>query len=168
MHGAPRHPAASVAIVLFLMAVDYPPSFAETNAPVAATLPNGRRITPQGGWLTLAPYPFTLAVRPDGQQIVIPSVGWPFSLNVVDHPDSSAASVTRIASKKSKAASTPQANSPVAKSEPEVEVHAGVAYSLDGRMLYDATGNSGAVDVLSTETWKPVARISLDGPLAGA
>jgi YVTN family beta-propeller protein len=168
MHGAPRHPAASIAFVLFLMAANCPLLSAETNPPVAATLPNGRKITPQGGWLTLAPYPFALAARPDGQQIVIPSIGWPFSLNVVDHPDSSAASVMRIAAKKSKADSTAQANSPVAKPQPEVEVHAGVAYSLDGRLLYDATGDSGAVDVLSTETWKPVARISLNGPLAGA
>lgn len=160
------HPAICVAIVFLSLAGNCPPSSAQTPAPVAATLPNGRKITPQGGWLTLAPYPFTLAVRPDGQQIVIPSIGWPFSLNVVDHPDSSEASVTRIAPKKRKAtASTSQT---VTNPEPDVQVHAGVAYSLDGRLLYDATGDTGAVDVLSTETWKPVSRISLDGPIAGA
>ena len=135
------------------------------SAPViTARLPNGRVITPQGAWLTLAPYPFTLAVRPDGDQIVIPSIGWPFSLNVVDHPDSPAATVTRIAPKKTKEASDAQAHTAASGQNDEVEVHAGVAYSADGRLLYDATGDSGAVDVLSTTTWKPVARISLDGP----
>ena len=53
-----------------------------------AVLPNGRRITPQGAWIPTAPYPFTLALRPDGKQLAIPSVGWPFSLNVLDVPTS--------------------------------------------------------------------------------
>jgi hypothetical protein len=156
--------APFVAVVFLSLAANCPSTSAQTPAPVAATLPNGRRITPQGGWLTLAPYPFALTLRPDGRQIVIPSIGWPFSLNVVDRPDSAEAAVARIAQKKRKANSSAKA---VPDAEPEVQVHAGVVYSLDSRLLYDATGDSGAVDVLSTDTWKPVARISLDGPTAG-
>lgn len=34
---------------------------------IEARRPNGRLITPQGGWITVAPFPFALAVRPDGQ-----------------------------------------------------------------------------------------------------
>jgi YVTN family beta-propeller protein len=122
------------------------------SAPVRVRLPNGREIAPQGTWHPLAPYPFALAVRPDGQQIALPAIGWPFSLNIIDHPGRSDERLTRIPS--------------TTDNDPEVQVHAGVAYSPDGRLLYDATGDSGAVDVISTETWKRVARIELNGSTA--
>lgn len=120
---------------------------------IEARLPNGRLITPQGAWHTVAPFPFALAVRPDGQQIVLPCIGWPFSLSIIDHPDSPDARVTNIPSG--------------TKNDADVQVHAGVAYSSDGRLLYDATGDSGAVDIWSTDNWQRVGRISLNGPLAG-
>src|SRR5215831_11333879 len=83
-------------------------------ASIEARLPNGRLITPAGDWLTLAPYPFSVAVRPDGKQLVIPSIGYPFSLNIVDLPGTPAARLRQVPS--------------TVKSVPEVEVHAGVAY----------------------------------------
>jgi len=46
---------------------------------VTAILPNGREIHPAGNWISLAPYPFALSVRPDGREIAIPSIGFPFS-----------------------------------------------------------------------------------------
>ena len=55
---------------------------------ITAVLPNGREIHPVGNWIPLAPYPFALAVRPDGQQIAVPSIGFPFALNIIDRPDS--------------------------------------------------------------------------------
>ncbi|MFZ0592432.1 MAG: hypothetical protein WAM39_18385 [Bryobacteraceae bacterium] len=122
-------------------------------ASIEVRLPNGRLITPEGSWIKLRPFPFALAVRPDGQQIAIPCIGWPFSLNIIDHPDSSEPRVTAIPAG--------------AKNDPSVEVHAGVAYSPDGRMLYDATGDSGAVDVWSTGNWRHIARIELNGLTAG-
>jgi YVTN family beta-propeller protein len=42
-----------------------------------------------------------------------------------------------------------------------------VAYSPDGQRLYDSTGDSGAVDVLSTSDWKRKSRIELNGPSEG-
>ncbi len=123
-------------------------------ASIEARLPNGRLITPEGAWITLAPFPFALAVRADGQQIAIPCIGWPFSLAIIDHPDSDQPSVTTIPA--------------TTENDPEVQVHAGVAYSPDGRMLYDATGDTGAVDVWSTDTWRRIGRIELNGPTAGA
>jgi YVTN family beta-propeller protein len=120
---------------------------------VPTELINGRTITPLGHTVPLAPFPFAMTVRPDGGQIVAPSIGWPFSLNIVDHPGGGESVVRRIPSSK--------------KNDPEVQVHTGVAYSPDGKRLYDATGDSGAVDVLSTEDWHRVARIPLDGKLNG-
>jgi YVTN family beta-propeller protein len=118
------------------------------------TLPNGRRITPAGVTTPLAPFPFALAIRPDSAQIVVPSIGWPFALNIVDAPASAEPRVRRIP------AGT--------KNDPAVEVHTGVAYSPDGSLLYDATGDSGAVDVYSTSDFSRIARISLGGPPGGA
>ena len=131
------------------------PVFAVTAwaSAVEARLPNGRLIAPDGNWITVSPYPFALAVRPDGQQLAVPCIGWPFSLVIIDHPDANEPRVTSMPA--------------TVKSDPDVEVHAGVAYSPDGRLLYDATGDSGAVDVWSTDTWKRTGRIELNGATAG-
>jgi YVTN family beta-propeller protein len=123
------------------------------RSPVRATLPNGRTIAPAGTWTELAPYPFALAARPDGKQLVAPSLGFPFTLNIVDEPGDSAPTVRRIPADGKNAA--------------DVQVHTGVAYSPDGSLLYDATGDSGAVDVLRTDTFAIVERMALDGVVDG-
>lgn len=120
------------------------------EADVTATLPNGREIRPTGNWLQTGPYPFALAVSPDGNQIAIPSIGFPFALNIVDAPTSANPTVTRM----------PKGEN----NDPQIEVHAGVAYSPDGKFLYVATGDSGKVRIYATGTWKPAGEISLDGP----
>src|SRR3954471_8094202 len=84
-------------------------------AGVTAVLPNGREIHPAGNWIPVAPYPFALAVRPDGQQIAIPSIGFPFALNIIDAPDSREPKVTR----------KPGGS----ENDPKMEVHAGLVYS---------------------------------------
>src|ERR1700760_3313955 len=115
-----------------------------------ATLPNGRQITPEGTWIKVAPYPYAVALRPDGRQLVAPAIGWPFSLNVVDPAK---ASVLRIPAGR--------------KNDPELQVHTGVAYSADGSLLYETTGDTGEVHILSTQTWKRVATVPLNGVPAG-
>jgi YVTN family beta-propeller protein len=124
-----------------------------SQAPTTTALPNGRTITPAGGWIPLAPFPFALAIRPHGQQIVAPSIGWPFSLNVIDDPDGHAPTVRRIP--------------PGSQNDPKVQVHMGVVYSPDGSLLYDPTGDSGAVDIYSTRAWSRIARIELNGKSGG-
>ncbi len=117
------------------------------------TIPNGRQITPIGDWISVAPFPFALALRPDGRQLVAPSLGFPFALNIIDRPASAEHKVTQ--------------NPRGFLSVPGVEFYAGVAYSPDGKLLYLATGDSGAVDVLSMADWHRVARINLNGALQG-
>lgn len=135
------------------------------SAGAPATLPNGRRITPQGSWTKLAPYPFALVVSGDGRQIAIPSIGWPFSLNTVNvEKDVTTQHGGRV---RRNVPSRVRRIPPGLKNDPDVQVLTGVAYSPDGALLYDATGDSGAVDVYSTRTWGRVARVSLDGMLAG-
>ena len=120
---------------------------------VTATLPNGREIHPAGNWIPLAPYPFALAVKPDGAQIAVPSIGFPFALNVIDSPADAHPAVRRMP--------------PGSDNDPAIEVHAGLVYSRDGATLYVATGDSGKVRAYSTSDWKPTGEVSLDGALAG-
>ncbi len=128
--------------------------FAADGLAHATALPNGRMITPAGDTVMLAPFPFAMALRPDGKQMVAPSIGWPFSLNIIDTTQTTPSGrVQRI----------PPGN----KNDPDVQVLTGVAYSPDGTLLYDATGDSGAVDVLATAGWRKTARIPLDGLLGG-
>lgn len=119
-------------------------------------LPNGRKITPAGAWFTTAPYPFAVAVRPDGRQLAIPSVGWPFSLNVFN-PESGERRLFKLGMRRQ----LPAGN----KNVPEVEVMNGVTYSPDGRLLYVSTGDSGAVDVYDSADWHKVRRLNLNGAL---
>ena len=118
---------------------------------VNSTLPNGRRIEPAGKWIPVAPYPFALAVRPDGEQAAVPSIGFPFALNVIDSP----------ASDNSREQQFPKTR----ENDPAIEVDAGVAYSPDGKLLYVSTGDSGKVRVYDTSDWRPVREVSLDGKI---
>ena len=117
------------------------------------TIPNGRQITPAGDWISVAPFPFALALRPDGQQLIAPSLGFPFALNIIDRPASADRKVAQIP--------------PGFRSVAGAEFYAGVAYSPSGKLLYVATGDSGAVDVLATSNWRRIARINLNGLLHG-
>lgn len=117
------------------------------------TLINGRTINPAGEQVQLAPFPFTMAISPNGEQLVAPSIGWPFALNVVQHPGVPAQKTELIT------------DDPV--SGKKMEVLTGIAYSPDGKLLYDATGDSGAINILSTSDWHQVATISLNGTLSG-
>ena len=119
---------------------------------VEAILPNGRQIRPAGSWIPVAPYPFAIALNQDASQAAIPSIGFPFALNIITNPGSPSATVRRLPST--------EAN------DPKIEVHAGLAYSLDGRTLYVATGNSGKVAIYDTADYHSLGEIPLDGKIA--
>lgn len=121
---------------------------------VKSTLPNGRQIEPVGKWIPTAPYPFALAIRGDGKQAAVPSIGFPFALNVIDDPASDDPQVQRFPKTRD--------------NDPAVEVDAGVAYSPDGKRLYVSTGDSGKVRVYDAASWMPVREASLDRELDGA
>jgi DNA-binding beta-propeller fold protein YncE len=107
------------------------PLFIASQTGVTAVLPNGREIHPAGNWIPVAPYPFALSVRPDGAQIAVPSIGFPFALNVIDDPAGLSPMVRRWPA--------------TGGNDPSVEVHAGLTYSPDGSLLYVATGDSGKI-----------------------
>jgi YVTN family beta-propeller protein len=120
---------------------------------VTTVLPNGREIHPAGNWIPVAPYPFALAVRPDGRQLIVPSIGFPFALNIIERPDNPQPTVTRIP--------------PGSNNDPNVEVHAGLVYSPDGSLVYVATGDSGKIRAYRTGDWHAEKELSLDGPVNG-
>ncbi len=120
---------------------------------VTAVLPNGREIHPVGNWIPLAPYPFALAVSPDGGEIAIPSIGFPFAINVVDSQLDEQPKVRRMPSG--------------SENVPEIEVHAGLVYSHTGASLYVATGDSGKIRAYRTSDWQVAGEVSLDGPTDG-
>lgn len=126
---------------------------ARAQTGVTAVLPNGREIHPAGNWIPLAPYPFALAVRPDGEQVAVPSIGFPFALNVVDRPETLDPQVRRMPSG--------------ANNDPAIETHAGLAYSPDGALLYVATGDSGKIRAYHVNDWSAASEVPLDGSAGG-
>ncbi len=133
---------------------------------VSAVLPNGREIHPAGNWIPVAPYPFAIAVSPDGSEAAVPSIGFPFALNIIHNPESTLPTVRRLPDD--------------ARNDPAIEVHAGLAYSPDGSLLWVATGDTGKVQAYRTESWRTRDRahsqsliepaqkdISLDGLTGG-
>lgn len=132
------------------------PLFAQQPMALDVVLPNGRHITPAGDWIPVSPYPYAIALRPvpsgaGETEATIPAVGWPFALNITSLSSSGEhrAVLRRLPSGP--------------KSDPDIETHAGLAYSPDGLLLYVATGDSGAVHIYDTRTWKRVAKVRLDG-----
>jgi len=142
------------AVSFFIVAASLLPAvYIPAQPGVKAVLPNGREIHPAGNWIPVAPYPFAIAVRPDGAQIAVPSIGFPFALNVVSDPAGPTPSVQRMPSG--------------FENDPAIETHAGLAYSPDGSLLYVATGDSGKIRAYRTADWKPAGELSLAGTIAG-
>lgn len=149
-----------------------PASQVTVDPPKSSALPNGRTIEPVGKWTWVSSFPYTLSIRPDGKQLVTPSVGTPFALSVVDDPGSEGAKFHRLPEMKDAAGNNViPSDDPHLRvsrsSDPNVQSHMNAAYSLDGTRLYDPTGDTGAVDVYDTTTWQRVERIELNTPWKG-
>src|ERR1700691_744273 len=138
---------------------------APAQSGVTAVLPNGREIHPAGNWIPLAPYPFALAITPGGNEVAIPSIGFPFALNLIENPGSPSPVVQRLP-----ATDLP---APRKKDSDEVEAHAALAYSPDGSTLWVATGDSGKIRAYKTRAADGSPQLTaefdipLDGPTAG-
>ncbi len=144
---------ALVKIAFSLVALSFQLSGQQVPTGVgSAVLPNGRTITPAEEWIRTAPYPFSLALRPDGQQLAVPSVGFPFALNFISlHSFSTHAEQPEVLQLP-----------PGPRSDPAVNVFVGVAYSADGKLLYVSTGDPGTVEVREVGSWRKVAAIALN------
>src|SRR5215472_4651079 len=63
---------------------------------VHAVLPDGREIRPAGNWIATFPFPFGIALKRDGSEATVPSIGYPFGLNIISHPDSATPDQRRL------------------------------------------------------------------------
>lgn len=140
------------------------PVQSQVQTGVTAVIPNGRQIHPAGNWIPLAPYPFAIALTRDGSEAAIPSIGFPFALNIIQHPGSSSASSERL----------PDVGLPAAQEKHDgLDVHAGLAFSPDSSTLWVATGDAGSIAAYHNTVrdgrpnLTPAYTISLNGPLAG-
>jgi len=147
-----RSPATRRALACAILLSAAIPAISQPG--VQAILPNGRQIRPAGNWIALAPFPFAIALKPDGSQAAVPSIGFPFTLNVIDHPDAPNPTVRKMPSGKN--------------NDPAIETHAGLAYSPDGQTLYVATGDSGKIALYSTADWSQKGQIPLDRKVGDA
>lgn len=143
-----------LSVLLFpLLAI--PAVWAQTG--ITAVLPNGRQIHPAGNWVRLAPYPFALALTRDGHEAAIPSIGFPFALNLVENPDAAQPTVQRL----------PQTPLPSPRdNDKDVGVHAGLAFSPDGSVLWVATGDSGKIQAYRTHGADGSPQLTADGEIA--
>ncbi len=87
-------------------------------------------------------------MRPDGTQLTIPSIGFPFALNVLE----------RRGVRYERASQLPADG----KNDKAVHVFTGVVYAPDGALLYDTTGDTGSVEIRSAATGKKLGEIPLD------
>lgn len=123
-------------------------------APDGATiLPNGRRITPRGVHVRVAPHPYGIALSPDGSTLVTVNSGTsPFSLSIITHPDSNHPTVAQI---------PPDGKS--SNADPK-SVFLGVAIAPDNRTVYVSEGNNGHVGIFDLVTHQRLGTLSLDDP----
>ncbi len=144
--------------VLLFPALATPAAIAQTS--ITAVLPNGRQIHPAGNWIPLAPYPFALALTRDGHEAAVPSIGFPFALNLIENPDAAQPTVQRLPDTP---LPSPREN------DKNVEVHAGLAYAPDGSVLWVATGDSGKIRAYRTRGADGSPQLTADGdiPLDG-
>jgi YVTN family beta-propeller protein len=151
-------------VLIVLLSAIFAEAYSPAQSGITAVLPNGREIHPAGNWIPLAPYPFALALTADGSKVAIPSIGFPFALNLIENPGSANSLAVRL----------PAVDLPASRQgDTDVEVHAGLAWSPDGSILWVATGDSGKIrayrSTLSDGSPQLTADfdIPLDGPTGG-
>jgi YVTN family beta-propeller protein len=119
----------------------------------ATILPNGRRITPGGIHVRVAPHPYGMALSPDGRTLVTVNSGTsPFSLSIVTHLDSDHPTVAQIPPEGKSSDADPKS------------VFLGVAIAPDNRTVYVSEGNNGRVGIFDTITHQRLGTLSLDDP----
>jgi len=117
----------------------------------SAILPNGRRITPRGVQVKVAPHPYGLALSPDGSTLVTVNSGTsPFSASII----------TTLADEHPQVAQIPPGVKS-ADADPK-SVFLGAAIAPDNRTLYLSEGNNGCVGIFDLVTHQRLGSISLD------
>lgn len=110
-------------------------------------LPNGRLITPIGQTALVAPHPYGLCLRSDGDLLVASCSGTgPFTLEIFERPQTSLA---------------------IHHTVPVQDAFMGLAFSPDGDWLYAAGGDRGNILRYNLRTQQLASSWNLDGPTDG-
>ncbi len=121
-----------------------------------AVLPNGRRITPRGVNVKVAPHPYGLVLSPDGSTLVTVNSGTaPFSVSIITHLTDPHPTVAQI----------PPGAKPT-DADPK-SVFMGAAIAPDNRTLYVSEGNNGKVGIFDLVTHQRLGEMSLDDAASG-
>ena len=121
-----------------------------------AILPNGRRITPRGVNVKVAPHPYGMVLSPDGSTLVTVNSGTaPFSVSIITHLTDARPVVAQI----------PPGAKP-ADADPK-SVFLGAAIAPDNRTLYVSEGNNGQVGIFDLATHQRLGEMSLDDAARG-
>ena len=122
----------------------------------SAILPNGRRITPRGVQVKVAPHPYGLALSPDGSTLVTVNSGTsPFSASIITHLEDEHPQVAQIPPEVKSSDADPKS------------VFLGAAIAPDHRTLYLSEGNNGCVGIFDLVTRQRLGTLSLDDPSTG-
>jgi len=119
--------------------------------PDSAVLPNGRKITPLGKQIKVAPHPYGLVVSPDGSTVVTANSGIrPFSVSIIKNPHSENPIIKQI----------PDSTSDEGILE---AVYMGLAISPDNERLYVAGGQEGVIYLFDLNTYEKIHEINCHG-----
>ncbi|MDA3860536.1 MAG: hypothetical protein PF445_04865 [Melioribacteraceae bacterium] len=123
--------------------------------PDSAVIPNGRKITPIGKQIKVAPHPYGLVVSPDGSMIVTANSGIkPFSVSIIKNLDTDEPTVIQI----------PDSSSDEGILE---AVYMGLAISPDNNKLFVAGGQEGVIYIFDLNTYKKLGEIDCKADRAG-
>lgn len=123
--------------------------YTRINKEGATIIPNGRRITPMGKQITVAPHPFGLALSPDGKTIITANSGvGPFSISIITAYDSETPTLKQI----------PETLNPE-KGLLEA-VFMGLAISPDNKRVYVAGGQQNRIYIFDLATSQKLGEIS--------
>lgn len=117
-------------------------------------IPNGRKLTPQGRQITVAPHPFGLTMSADGKTIVTSNSGvGPFSISIIRNYDTDKPLVQQI---------------PEGMDGKELTAtFMGLAISPDNKKVYVAGGQQNRVYVFDLDSRKKLAEISCNRSFDG-
>ena len=123
-------------------------------APDSVTiLPNGRKLTPRGTAIRVAPHPYGLTISSDGQTVVTANSGVrPFSLSIIEHALTSEPTVRQIP----EGAETDEGIL--------AAVFMGTAISDSGDLIYVGGGQEGTIPIFDLVSGTRTGEINANTP----
>ncbi len=137
--------------------------YTQINRDGTTVIPNGRRLTPLGKQITVAPHPFGLTVSPDGNTIISSNSGTgPFSISIIKKFNEQNTEVRQIPDTNNDGDEDDDDDNDEEEEEEESlkGVFMGLAISPDGNKVYVAGGQQNKIYVVDINTYKKLDEIN--------